>query len=483
MTTWFTDLEISKKLIISIMIASSILTLMITMVQLYIDFSKDIRSIESRFTIIRENYLPILKQSLWTVDENQLIVQAQSILKFPDIQFVKIVTDSNKTFAFGRKQPSRIISQSFEIVSTQVVLKKPLGTVYIEASLTSAYDRLLSRVTIIFFSQILKTFIISLFIYFLVYQFIIRHLTQISTYFRRLRLDNLSQELVLQRPLMQNPRDEIDILTLGINKMRLNLRDEVIAKEDVEQDLRLLNVELENKVKARTQELQNSLNELQNFYNFVSHEMRTPIAAIQPYIRGLQKGMRCSPLDDQQLVHLNVIERNVERLLSLVNQVLDLARAETRLDTEHHHVIDLHTLILLITEQFKGLFTDDVVLQLEFAPQDFSIKASQDHVESILANLISNAGKYTQAGMIKIRTIPWEGGVQIFVSDTGAGIDAEHLSTIFDRFTRVNDNHQIKGTGLGLYLVKRFVDQLGGTIECSSVKGEGSTFCVWLPCQ
>ena len=101
----------------------------------------------------------------------------------------------------------------------------------------------------------------------------------------------------------------------------------------------------------------------------------------------------------------------------------------------------------------------------------------------VLKNLIGNAVKFTKAGGITVAARPHQGGVELRVTDTGIGIPQEELKVIFEPFRQIEDSatRQYGGTGLGLYIVKRLLEVLGGTITVESENGRGSTFRVWLP--
>ncbi len=261
----------------------------------------------------------------------------------------------------------------------------------------------------------------------------------------------------------------------ALEAYQLEVQNLVLIKE-----LTSLNTSLERKVEERTDALQHSLNSLRNFYYYISHELRTPLTAIQPYIRFLQRGMKCDPPTESQTSHLLVIEDNTKRVMKLVNQILDLARIESQELPTHLQSLLIHSLIRRSVKQLHGLFRPEVEVVLDLLEPEAPVLGTWDDLETVVDNLISNAAKYTETGTVQIKTEIWNSGLRMAIQDTGVGIDVSHLGTIFERFIRVDQQGLAKGTGLGLHITKALVERMGGRIGVTSEKGTGSTFWVWL---
>lgn len=220
------------------------------------------------------------------------------------------------------------------------------------------------------------------------------------------------------------------------------------------------------------------------FISTVSHELRTPMTSIKGYADLLALGM-AGPLNDQQKHFINIIRNNAERMVALVNDLLDISRIESgRLQLElralHiHEVVDQVVTALQPRAQNKNL-TLTVGVPTDLPP----VWGDPTRVAQILTNLISNAIQYTPpGGRITVSAQVNGDMLEVSVADTGIGISKEDQKKIFDRFFRANDPlvQETPGTGLGLPITASLVQMHGGQIWVESELGEGSTFTFTLP--
>lgn len=229
-------------------------------------------------------------------------------------------------------------------------------------------------------------------------------------------------------------------------------------------------------------ERQNEINEMKvRFFINMSHELRTPLTLILlPIQELLQKA-----IDKKTIQKLTLVKNNAERILHIVNQLLDYRRAEMgmfRLKTEKINVNDL-ILKIFANYEYQALRLG-IDYRLDRTLPDSLIPCDPQYIELICNNLLSNAFKYTPKGQ-SIRMSLSSGGapdaptIIITVSDTGCGIPSDKLSKIFTRFYMVDE--RTPGTGIGLSLVKRLVELHHGTIKVESELGQGTTFTVELP--
>lgn len=212
------------------------------------------------------------------------------------------------------------------------------------------------------------------------------------------------------------------------------------------------------------------------FFINISHELRTPLTLI---LAPLQD-MLARTTDRWMREQLNYVSRNANRLLNLVNQLMDYRRAELgvfKLKVEPLNVYRCVKDTFSFYEKLarhKGLaytFTSDV--------EEQTFHADPKYIELILNNLLSNAFKYTDAGSIGVRLTRQDNDLLLEVSDTGSGIATDKHKRIFDRFYQLENSHV--GSGIGLSLVQRLVELHHGRIDLQSTVGKGSTFTVWLP--
>ena len=222
----------------------------------------------------------------------------------------------------------------------------------------------------------------------------------------------------------------------------------------------------------------------QEFLSNVSHELRTPLAAITAYTETLIDG----GLDDAEnsLRFLNTIHRNTERMRALVNDISELSAIESGSVTLTPERLPLRQLVsdifvgLAPRAAQQGVWLDNQILE------DFYVTADRRRLEQILVNLVDNAIKFNfSGGSVTIKAEDAEASCAqiIRVRDTGAGIGAEHLPRVFERFYRVDRarSREVGGTGLGLAIVKHLARAHGGEAYVTSETGQGSEFSIKLP--
>lgn len=297
-------------------------------------------------------------------------------------------------------------------------------------------------------------------------------------------------------------RDEIGDLTTTFNQMirSLSLRDQQI-KEQTNQlkilnlELTDLNLSLEERVATRTLELKNALNQVHNekkeanrlkseFVSHMSHEIRTPLTSIKGYIDNLQDGI-AGELNERQKDYLERMNKNTNRLTSLINDLLDISRIESG-----KMKIDLASLCLpkLIEDVIRGLrpIAAEKDLKITLNPFDGKgeIQGDREKLEQVITNLLDNAIKFTpHGGHITIILGQDHRFIKTSIRDTGIGIPKEDRLRIFERFYR-NEHEsptQTKRTGLGLFIVKTLIKMHGGEIWIESEAGRGSEFSFTLP--
>ena len=210
----------------------------------------------------------------------------------------------------------------------------------------------------------------------------------------------------------------------------------------------------------------------------MSHEIRTPLNAIEGFARVLAE----TDSPEERMNYLEIIESNNTRLLSLIDEILDLSRVEAGEITIKKAPVDLNHLCENIKQLFKFRCPETVALTWSKPNMPVTMTTDENRLTQVFSNLISNALKHTTRGSIKYgyRMIDDGQNIELFVSDTGSGIDPQFIGRIFDTY-QSQDAAQQRGFGLGLALCKIIVEKMGGTIRVSSKLGEGSTFTFTLP--
>jgi signal transduction histidine kinase len=270
---------------------------------------------------------------------------------------------------------------------------------------------------------------------------------------------------------------ELSQLAGAFDQMAESL-DQAQERRLLEEELRRQNYQLEQQNLA----IQEANRLKTEFVSMVSHELRTPLTSIQGYAELMLEDEQIS---EEQRESLTLVKKNADRLLGLINDLLDLSRMEAgRLDL-HRTSLNLARLIPEIAGSLRPLIeAKRQRLRLDLGEALPAVWADQDRVTQILTNLISNAHKYTMVeGSITVAARRDDGFVRVDVSDTGIGLSAEDQAQLFTKFFRAHDRspHAGRGTGLGLVITRSLVELHGGRITVSSAPGQGSTFSFSLP--
>jgi signal transduction histidine kinase len=217
----------------------------------------------------------------------------------------------------------------------------------------------------------------------------------------------------------------------------------------------------------------------------MSHELRTPLNAIIGFTRLVLRKTegQIAPLQTDNLQKVLV---SSEHLLKLINGVLDLSKVEAGRMEVFAENFRLEDIIRVATSTVEPMLKDGRVrLVTEVAPEMPTLHTDKEKLKQSLLNLLSNAAKFTEKGQIKVSAWSENGTLKLVVADTGIGMTPEALKVIFDEFRQadMSTTRKYGGTGLGLALVKKFVELMGGAIAAESEAGKGSRFTVTLPMQ
>jgi signal transduction histidine kinase len=214
----------------------------------------------------------------------------------------------------------------------------------------------------------------------------------------------------------------------------------------------------------------------------MSHELRTPLNAIIGFSDVLHEQM-FGGLNQRQLAYVNDIREAGKHQLSLINDLLDLAKIEAgRMELELSQVAIPELLRGAVSMQAERASRAGVKLALKTEPAEIMVTADERRVRQIVFNLLSNAVKFTPAeGRIDVSAHLENGHVEVAVADTGPGIAADELETIFEEFEQTDAGRRAEGTGLGLPLSRRLAELHGGRLWAQSQPGHGSTFHLTLP--
>jgi PAS domain S-box-containing protein len=271
--------------------------------------------------------------------------------------------------------------------------------------------------------------------------------------------------------------------------------------ERITNELKTLNTELEGKVEERTlilrealQRLEESqkelsdalekekqLNEIKSrFVSMASHEFRTPLSTV---LSSASLAMKYTTTEEQdkRVRHLEKIKSSVKHLNDILEDFLSLGKLDEGKVLSHSSEFDLEEFITELIDEIKGLLKKDQEIQFHYKGNK-EVFSDKKLLKNILINLITNAIKFSgEDGSINISADINESRGQIRVSDNGIGIPQEDLEHMFSSFYRGANALNIQGTGLGLHIVKRFVELMDGQVEIKSELGSGTTITITIP--
>lgn len=215
----------------------------------------------------------------------------------------------------------------------------------------------------------------------------------------------------------------------------------------------------------------------------MSHEIRTPMNGILGF-SSLLKNMHIST--QERLTYLNVIEQSGNRLLNIINNLIDISKIESGQMKVNRTECDIRKQLSAVCAFFQPEAKKkniELILQNQAMKKALTLITDEDKFVAILTNLIKNALKYTKEGSIVVGYRKIEGFIEFFVRDTGIGVAKDRQGAIFERFVQadIEDREVYEGAGLGLAIAKAYVTMLGGTISLQSEEGKGSTFFFALP--
>ncbi|QUM75470.1 response regulator [Moritella sp. 24] len=451
---------IARQLLVLIILISSFFTLLITGLNVYLDYKEDISGIEIQLDQVKQSYLSSLTASLWVEDREQLNLQAEGIMQLPNVHYLEIRDGSDVILQLGKPLSEYQYQVSWPMQQDFGSKTFELATFKIQADLYPIYKGLWDKFIFLLLSQTVKTFIVALFILFVVYKIVVRPLTEMSDSVSKFDSDKLPQ------PLELTPRsfdDEITNLNVSYNasikRIRHNYRELETAKHQAE-DANLKKSE---------------------FLANMSHEIRTPMNGVI----GTASLLQDMPMEREQKEFVDMLYSSSITLLDLINDILDFSKIESGQLILAKNPLNLFELCKEVEANFSivaGQKQIGLVCHIDEQVPDM-VLGDITQLRQVLNNLISNAIKFTAIGYVHLNIKLIEkkdgsAGVLFQVIDTGIGIAAESQQKIFEKFQQADGSttRNYGGTGLGLAICRSIVNLMDSDIIVYSKPGNGSRF-------
>ncbi|ACC75588.1 ATP-binding protein [Paraburkholderia phymatum] len=467
--------SVMLRLLGTVLAFSCAITLILTAVQLYRDYERGFEQIQNRLVDIDRSYRDSLGEALWRLDQPQLKLELDGMLRLADIRAAEVREmpsfSSSMVVSVGQREhrSGMTVAREFPLVYHVQDRVEQIGTLYVEATLANLYHDLARTALVILVSQGANTFLVALFTFYILSRLVTRHLTAIAHSVSDYDFHEPPSAFVLQRKAPREP-DELDRVVSAFNAMGMRLHRAYLDEREaaVEREARRM-AEAANRAKGE-------------FLANLSHELRTPLNGILGYAQILG---RDDSLSLRQRDGVAVIQQSGEHLLTLIDETLDFAKVEAGklrieiCDVPLAGLVDtIREIIGVKAEQRRLAFACSVA-----ADAPCGVRADEHRLRQVLLNLLSNAVKFTDRGEVRLFIRRGESGaVRFEVHDTGIGICAEYHETIFMPFEQAGGaERRAGGTGLGLAISRQFVRAMGGEVNVDSVVGRGSVFWFELP--
>lgn len=462
---------LGRKLLFSILLFSTIVTLFLTSFQIYLDYKKGIDAIYDRIDQIRLTQLESLAQNLWNINSDQIRIQLKGLLEIKSIKKLQITSVANESISISKNTK----------VDDPIITKMPLiyknkdkvidlGTLEIVSDKSHVLKELQSKIFVILLTQAMKTFLVSTFILFIYNILVNRHLIEIGYFARQLSLDTMGRKLTLHRGENEE-HDELDDLADAFNVMQEKFAKEMEQRKEFEKQLRQ-----SQKMEA-----------LGTLASGIAHDFNNILQGLYNALFLLEEEV----IDNADaLEKLEMANGLTDRARELVKQILVFTRQEEGSFDKFEPVAAIQDVVEILRAASSNKVDIDLIIDRPHG----KIYGDQTQLKQVILNIGNNAIQAVEdvkhpkviikVSPIRIKThtdknLAPGSYLKIEVIDNGHGIDKDIIDRVFEPFFTTKEVG--KGTGLGLSVVHGIIERHNGTIKVDSIPNHSTHIAVYLP--
>jgi len=466
--------SLSRRLVFTVIIVSSITTFMLTGLQIGFEFQRRIRQVENRFTQVEYSYVANIQEHLWTYSMNQIALQIDGLTRLPEIDYISIINKDKLLIESGTKPANTSLRRSFELKRLFNNEKINIGWITIYANIEAIYTASLKRAAVTLVSNGIKTFIVA-FVCILIFQRLVnRPLSQIGIFLRNLRIDDPPALLKINRPKEKfkwGP-DEFDDVENAVNSMIDHIQLDKKRKEILEYEL------------AQQREQHQSsdrINIASEISASIGHEIKQPLFAITGYSSVCQNQLGKPDFDKAIILQtLQKIGKESTRANNIISNMKQLFEK----DHENHQIKDVCPILTSTINMFESMLgRENIRLSLNIAEGPYMISCNEIHIQQLFSNILQNAiqalrskGEQHEA-RIEIGVTRKAQTVEIIFADNGPGISKDNVETIFEAFYTSKPS----GTGMGLSISRNIALYHDGKLDVFNNNQGGASFSFSLP--
>ncbi|CAA7611596.1 Sensor kinase silS [Magnetospirillum sp. LM-5] len=476
--------KLGKKLILLLVTFSSAITLVITGIQLFMDYRVQRDQVETLLERMSILFPPIAAQ-VWSFDDAQIQLSLDSLAHLPNIERVTVTaTDHGTRWTAQSGHSTRQIIRTYPLVYKVKGDDRQIATMEIAAGLDEVYGTLVWQGVTILFSNSIKTFCVVLFIYWVFRQLVTVRIEELDRRVQGL-VPHLSNDHQMT-PVGLDDRpahgDELDAVRWAFDDMAdrlkllvldLNARNQQLAAENRER------VRAEMELRETVEKLSRAMVEIERFAYVAAHDLKEPIRSIVSFSQMLDKGY-ADRLGDEGRELLGFLIQGARHMSSLITDLLDYGACERRRMAVG--TVDCNRIVGEIVAGLAALI-EQKHAEIVVGPLPV-LQADPGQLYQLFHNLLANALKFSRDDRpprVTVSAERVEDGWLLRVADNGIGIDPQYRDYIFEVFRRLHTRDTFPGTGIGLSICKRVVENHDGRIWLENGNTDGATFCILLP--